>query len=94
MFFIQKIRPFTAGLGDVSTYPELFDLLAENGWTRSELRKLAGLNIIRVMRDVELASFRLKRDGMKPIEKQLPLADMIAANATLSCRTDIPADEL
>ncbi|XP_059608233.1 dipeptidase 1-like [Phlebotomus argentipes] len=46
------------GLEDVSKYPDLFDKLAEPGhgyepWTPEELKKLAGLNLLRVMRQVE-----------------------------------------
>lgn len=44
------------GLEDVSKYPHLFDLLRANNsqrWNDENLRKLAGLNFIRVFREVE-----------------------------------------
>ena len=41
------------GLGDVSGYPELFALLSQRRWSDDELGKLAGGNILRVLRDVE-----------------------------------------
>jgi membrane dipeptidase len=41
------------GLEDVSAYPNLFAELIRRGWTDVELRKLAGLNILRVMRRAE-----------------------------------------
>lgn len=41
------------GLDDVSGYPELFALLAGRRWSDNDLGKLAGGNILRVMRDVE-----------------------------------------
>lgn len=45
------------GLEDVSKYPDLFDRLYESNvepkWTREELEKLAGRNLIRVFTDVE-----------------------------------------
>jgi membrane dipeptidase len=42
------------GLEDVSFYPNLFALLAEDpAWTEENLRKLAGENLIRVFSDVE-----------------------------------------
>jgi hypothetical protein len=49
------------GLEDVSKYPDLFDRLAENRpgeptWTNEDLEKLAGLNLIRVLEEVEKVS--------------------------------------
>jgi membrane dipeptidase len=42
------------GLEDVSTYPALFTaLLATDTWSIDDLKKLAGLNFLRVMRTVE-----------------------------------------
>ena len=41
------------GLEDVSGYPRLFAALADRGWSDQDLTKLAGANILRVMRDAE-----------------------------------------
>lgn len=41
------------GLEDVSGYPRLFAALADRGWSRADLAKLAGENIIRVLRAAE-----------------------------------------
>jgi membrane dipeptidase len=44
------------GLEDVSKYPHLFERLAqidEPKWSREDLKKLAGLNLIRVFKEVE-----------------------------------------
>jgi len=42
------------GLEDVSTYPTLFAALIRTGqWSTEDLKKLAGLNFLRVMKDVE-----------------------------------------
>ena len=42
------------GLPDVGHYPELFVALLESGtWTLEELSKLAGLNFLRVLKEVE-----------------------------------------
>jgi len=42
------------GLEDVSTYPTLFAALIGTGqWSTDDLKKLAGLNFLRVMQDVE-----------------------------------------
>jgi membrane dipeptidase len=42
-----------AGLEDVSTYPRLFEALADRGWSNEDLAKLAGGNVLRVLRDAE-----------------------------------------
>ena len=43
-----------SGLEDVSKYPALFaGLLASGTWTLDDLKKLAGLNFLRVLREVE-----------------------------------------
>lgn len=42
------------GLKDVSRYPYLFaELLQDPAWTEEDLKKLAGLNFLRVFRQVE-----------------------------------------
>ena len=38
---------------DVSTYPNLFSALIDEGWNTEDLIKLAGGNIMRVLKDVE-----------------------------------------
>lgn len=48
------------GLEDVSTYPDLFAELLRRGYTEDELRKIAGLNMLRVMRGAEEVSERLR----------------------------------
>jgi membrane dipeptidase len=50
------------GLEDVSTYPALFAELSRRGWSESDLRKLAGENVLRVMRDAEAVSRELQRE--------------------------------
>ncbi|XP_062558935.1 dipeptidase 1-like [Armigeres subalbatus] len=70
------------GLEDVSKYPDLFDMLASGKfttgetfvpWTREELRKLAGQNLLRVFKHVEQV-----RDDMRsvpPYEDIIPYAE-------------------
>jgi membrane dipeptidase len=41
------------GMEDVSGYPLLFAELIRRGWNDGDLRKLAGENVLRVLRDVE-----------------------------------------
>ena len=50
-----------AGLEDVSKYPELFSTLMASGmWTLDDLKKLAGLNFLRVFREVERVCLFIK----------------------------------
>ncbi|KZC12181.1 Dipeptidase 1, partial [Dufourea novaeangliae] len=62
------------GLEDVSKYPDLFDRLYESnvepGWTREDLEKLAGRNLIRVFKAVEAV-----RDSLAT---ELPREDVIS----------------
>ncbi len=48
------------GLEDVSKFPALFAELARRGYSREDLKKIAGLNFLRVMRDVEAVAEGLK----------------------------------
>jgi membrane dipeptidase len=50
--------PPPTGLEDVSCYPALLGELAKRGYSESELKKVAGQNILRVMRAVEGAKFK------------------------------------
>jgi membrane dipeptidase len=43
-------RFMPVGMEDVSGYPRLFDALGGRGWSDSDLSKLAGANILRVLR--------------------------------------------
>lgn len=53
--------PMPAGLEDVATYPALFAELIRRGWSDADLRKLAGLNLIRTLREAETVAARLQR---------------------------------
>jgi membrane dipeptidase len=50
------------GLDDVSTYPKLFAELSRRGWSEADMAKLAGENILRVMREAEAVAARLQRE--------------------------------
>jgi membrane dipeptidase len=50
------------GLEDVSTYPALFAELSRRGWSEADLRKLAGENLLRVLKRAEAVSARLKQE--------------------------------
>jgi membrane dipeptidase len=42
-----------AGMEDVSKYPDLFAELLRRGYSADDLKKIAGLNVLRVLRDAE-----------------------------------------
>jgi len=46
-------EPMPEGLEDVSGYPRLLDALADRGWSGEDLARLAGGNILRVLRAAE-----------------------------------------
>ncbi|MDX2061318.1 MAG: dipeptidase [Gemmatimonadales bacterium] len=48
------------GLEDVSRYPQLTAELLRRGWTDDDVRKVLGLNLLRVMRAVERTATRLQ----------------------------------
>jgi membrane dipeptidase len=50
------------GLEDVSTYPALVVELLRRGYTDDEIRKILGLNVLRVMRAVERVAADLQHD--------------------------------
>ncbi|KAK8394683.1 hypothetical protein O3P69_005869 [Scylla paramamosain] len=67
------INMLPEGLGDVSGYPQLFaELLGDPTWSMEDLRKLAGQNLLRVMREAEQVRKDLQEQGMRPYEEELP----------------------
>lgn len=55
------VRNVPEGLEDVSGYPALLVVLLERGWSRSDIARLAGLNLLRVMRQAEEVAAVLQR---------------------------------
>ena len=49
------------GLEDVSKFPDLFAELIRRGWSDADLKKLAGQNLLRVLRQAEATAARLQR---------------------------------
>ena len=49
------------GLEDVSKYPYLFAELVRRGWSDENLKKLAGLNVIRCLQKAEAVANTLQR---------------------------------
>jgi len=50
------------GLEDCSKFPDLFAELARRGWTETDLKKLAGENFLRVFKEAEDVSKKLKAE--------------------------------
>jgi membrane dipeptidase len=59
---LDGIESVPVGLEDVSKFPALFAELARRGWSEPDLRKLAGENVLRVLREAEAVSRRLRRE--------------------------------
>ncbi|XP_068247420.1 dipeptidase 1-like [Palaemon carinicauda] len=65
------------GLQDVSKYPELFATLLEDpSWSLQDLKKLAGLNFLRVFKRAEQVRDELA--SAKPSEEIIPIHDIDA----------------
>jgi len=56
------VSSLPTGLEDVSTYPDLFAELLKRGYSEEELRKIAGENMLRVMRGIEATAERLQQE--------------------------------
>ena len=56
------ITDLVVGLEDVSKFPFLFAELSRRGWSEADLRKLAGENVLRALKQAEVVSARLKKE--------------------------------
>ena len=59
---LDGIETAPEGLGTVSGYPLLFAELIKRGWSDRNLAKLAGGNVLRVMRQAEAVAASMKND--------------------------------
>jgi membrane dipeptidase len=50
------------GLEDVSTFPALVAELLQRGWSDGDVKRVIGLNVLRVMREAERVAARLQRE--------------------------------
>jgi membrane dipeptidase len=64
------VRALPAGMEDVTGYPALLVELVRRGWSREDIAKVAGLNMLRVMRDNERVAAELQRVE-KPYEARI-----------------------
>lgn len=69
---LDGIDVTVAGLGGVEDYPNLFAELIRRGWSDANLAKLAGGNILRVMRRAEAVAVSMK--DVPPAMDKLPVA--------------------
>jgi membrane dipeptidase len=68
------INALPEGMGDVSGYPALLEELAARGWSKDELSKLAGENLLRVMTEVEQVAAELQ-ETEEPVEAWFKAAE-------------------
>jgi membrane dipeptidase len=66
--------PGPIGLEDVSTYPALFLELLRRGYSDTDIAKIAGINILRVMGDAE-AIARKEQASRLPSNAQIEVLD-------------------
>jgi len=59
------ITAVVAGLEDVSTYPQLIAELLRRGYSDDDIRKIAGRNLLRVLRGAEAEARRLQGDATR-----------------------------
>lgn len=69
---LDGITTTPTGLESVADYPKLFTELIRRGYSDDRLRKLAGLNLLRVMRAAEATAARL--------QKEKPAADALISD--------------
>ncbi|XP_047002669.1 dipeptidase 1-like [Schistocerca americana] len=70
------------GLEDVSRYPFLLaELHRSRGWTMEQLQKLAGRNILRVLRGVEKVKEEMRLLAIEPYEDVVPPAELEGKDA-------------
>ena len=55
------ITEVPVGVEDVSKFPDLIAELLRRGWTEADVKKVAGLNTLRVLRDAERVARELRR---------------------------------
>jgi membrane dipeptidase len=59
---LDGITSTVEGLESVADYPKVFAELIRRGWTDEQLKGLAGLNVLRVMRKAEAVAARLQKE--------------------------------
>ena len=65
------ITEVPVGLEDVSKFPDLIAELLRRGWTEADVKKVAGLNILRVMREAERVATELRGEGRPSAQRSM-----------------------
>lgn len=74
------------GLEDVTTYPNLFaKLLEDPRWSIDDIKKIAGDNILRVMREVEKTKKAM--ETVEPLDDTILFRDQALVVTNCSCKT-------
>jgi membrane dipeptidase len=60
------------GLEDVSKFPDLVAALLEAGVSDKDAAKVVGRNLLRVWKEVDKVSAKMKKDGVLPLEDAIP----------------------
>ena len=60
------------GLDDVSKFPDLVAELLKAGITDEQAGWIVGGNVLRVWREVDAVAEKWKREGVRPVEDELP----------------------
>lgn len=76
------------GLETVATYPKIFTMLAEKGWTDENLGKLAGNNLLRALRKAEHVAKELKEKN-RPIDDVMGINEFIIPVENNTCRVGL-----
>jgi len=66
------ITDVPVGLEDVSKFPDLIAELLRRGWTEADVKKVAGLNILRVMREADRVARELSGAGTGTAPRRSP----------------------
>lgn len=74
MLIISKRAP--QGLEDVSGYPNLFAELLARGWLETDLEKLAGRNVLRVLSTAEQVRDQMATEGVQPFDEWILQQDL------------------
>ena len=65
-FYTDDPHAMSVGLEDPSKYPNLFAELLRRGYSDDDLKKIAGLNLLRAMREMERVAAKLQQRGNAP----------------------------
>ena len=60
-FYDSGESSMSYGLEDITRFPVLFAELLRRGYTDEEVKKIAGLNLLRAMREMEQVAKRLQQ---------------------------------